>query len=211
MVVRKIYAVNESRIAVLIIMAVLWILPRLLTPGMVDVVDAMVVDAGPVTGLVTEDVVYKRRLIQSDLLLDIYHPLTAVPTFSSAAPVVDEPGMDLKFVLVEYGPTDLVAMADGDAFGYSRSLRLVPERLLERYSPVRYVAQDWPPVLIFHGEEDEVVSIRQSERLVAELERWGVTYEYHPIPGGNHGFFNMSQSDWEEMEDACLRFIVPLM
>ena len=125
--------------------------------------------------------------------------------------VMDEPGIDLRFVLEEYGPTDLVAMAGGDAFQHSRAFRWLPKKTLERYSPVRYVDSHWPPVLIFHGEEDEVVSIRQSELLVSELERNGVSYQYHPIPGGNHGFFNLDQTEWRAMEDASIAFMMPLL
>jgi acetyl esterase/lipase len=122
-----------------------------------------------------------------------------------------DPGLGVKFVLVEYGPTDLVAMAAGEAFEYSPSLRLFPRRILEKYSPLRYVASDWPPVLIFHGDADRIVHIAQSERLAEALRRKGVPVDFRVIPGGDHAFFNKSQEEWAGMEDHCLEFIRPLL
>jgi dipeptidyl aminopeptidase/acylaminoacyl peptidase len=44
------------------------------------------------------------------------------------------------------------------------------------------------PLIIFQGEEDQVVPPAQSEAIVAALRRRGVPHEYHLYPGEGHGF-----------------------
>ena len=128
----------------------------------------------------------------------------------SVPDAVADPGLDLRFVLEEFGPVDLTAMAEGDAFDFSSSLALFPSSFLEKYSPVRYVASDWPPVLMFHGTGDTLVSIRQTELLARTLKEKGVPHAFHVVPGGDHGFFNKSGEFWGELEDRCLAFVMPL-
>jgi dipeptidyl aminopeptidase/acylaminoacyl peptidase len=44
------------------------------------------------------------------------------------------------------------------------------------------------PLIIFQGEEDQVVPRAQSEAIVAALRRRGIPHEYHLYPGEGHGF-----------------------
>lgn len=125
--------------------------------------------------------------------------------------VMNDPGLDLRFVLEEFGPVDLKAMAEGDAFGSSRILDLFPDSILDKYSPIRYVDKDWPPLLMFHGTADSIVSIHQTELLAEKLDTMGVPYTFEIVPGGDHGFFNKSQFYWRELEGQCLSFLLPLV
>jgi len=54
-------------------------------------------------------------------------------------------------------------------------------------SPITYVSKDDPPFLICHGDQDELVPIRQSERLCEALEKVGVEANLHVIKGAAHG------------------------
>jgi len=125
--------------------------------------------------------------------------------------VLKDGDVTLRYVLDEYGPTDLVAMAQGDAFSYSKSFRFFSDSVLKRYSPVNLVTSEWPPVLMFHGDADRTVSIAQTQELVRVLEKHGVPHEFHVVPGGDHGFFNKAVQEWGEMEDSCLEYILPLV
>lgn len=44
------------------------------------------------------------------------------------------------------------------------------------------------PLLIFQGEEDQVVPRSQSDAIVAALQKSGIPHEYHLYPGEGHGF-----------------------
>jgi len=118
--------------------------------------------------------------------------------------IADDPGEGFAFVFAECAPTDLVAMRDGDAFGNSGSFRVFPERRLRGLSPIRYVSPETPPVLLFHGDEDETVHIDQSIRYAAALEAVGGEVELVLWPGGNHAFLNLSDEEWFVQETVAL-------
>lgn len=55
-------------------------------------------------------------------------------------------------------------------------------------SPVFHADRIQDAVILFQGEEDQVVPRSQSDEIVASLERRGVPHEYHLYPGEGHGF-----------------------
>lgn len=125
--------------------------------------------------------------------------------------IQEEGGLGLRFLLEEFGPVDLQAMAAGDAFGASPLFRLFSAKTLEDYSPLNHVNSDWPPVLMFHGTADRTVSIRQSEELDERLTEKGIAHRFRVVPGGDHGFFNKSRDEWRSLERECLEFLLPLI
>jgi len=54
-------------------------------------------------------------------------------------------------------------------------------------SPVHYVSQDNPPILILHGTHDALVPYAQSTELVAALKAKGVDVLLQTLPGSGHG------------------------
>lgn len=113
----------------------------------------------------------------------------------------------VPFVFEEYAPTDLVAMAAGEAFDQSKILRFVPRGYLKRHSPVRRIGPGFPPTLVVHGTSDQMVDPKQSERLVRVLGEAGVAVTYRTVPGGDHGLFNQSPSVWRELEEWALEYM----
>jgi dipeptidyl aminopeptidase/acylaminoacyl peptidase len=57
-------------------------------------------------------------------------------------------------------------------------------------SPILFVSKDDPPTLLIHGDADELVNIRQSQRIYAAFKEAGVVSEFVTIAGGDHGFSN---------------------
>lgn len=55
-------------------------------------------------------------------------------------------------------------------------------------SPVFHAEKIQDPLLIFQGEEDQVVPRAQSDSIVESLRQRGVPHEYHLYPGEGHGF-----------------------
>ncbi|MDC7235246.1 MAG: alpha/beta hydrolase [Spirochaetales bacterium] len=123
--------------------------------------------------------------------------------------IQDNPELDLKFVLEEFGPVDLVFMAGGDAFDASSLFNAFPRRILKKYSPLHLVNENWPPFLIFHGTADRTVALNQSELLSRRLTQYGVPHTLQIVPEGDHGFFNKSQAYWRQLEDQCMDFLLP--
>ncbi len=112
-----------------------------------------------------------------------------------------------RFWLNEYGPVDLLAMAEGDAFEASARLARFPKGYLRKHSPLLHINGAFPPTMIIHGDADRTVAVSQSERLAQALLLNGTKVKLLIIPGGDHGFFNKSQAEWEEMETQALAFM----
>lgn len=110
------------------------------------------------------------------------------------------------FVFAECPPTDLVAMKQGDAFEHSESFRIFREKRLFSLSPIYHVTADLPPVVLYHGEADRTVHIRQSERYAEALAGVGGEVELVRYPEGNHAFLNLPDEDWYRQETLALDY-----
>ena len=70
------------------------------------------------------------------------------------------------------------------------SLIGVPLETVEKskaVSPVTYISEDDPPVLILHGTHDALVPYAQSVQFAGELKSKGVPVWLQTLPGGGHG------------------------
>ncbi len=92
------------------------------------------------------------------------------------------------------GPSDLSLLAQkGSAAAGSGVLMLGagPEEMPGRYteaSPIARIGPDAPPVLIFHGGDDALVPISQSQILADGLRQAGVFCKFEVVSGARHGF-----------------------
>jgi dipeptidyl aminopeptidase/acylaminoacyl peptidase len=55
-------------------------------------------------------------------------------------------------------------------------------------SPITYVSKDNPPFLFFHGDQDKVVSVDQSQKLAKKLQEAGVSARVVVVEGAGHGW-----------------------
>ena len=104
---------------------------------------------------------------------------------------------EVKAVIDYYGPTDLVSAFDRknqNILGWFKGAEN-PRELAARLSPLRYVRKGLPPVLIIHGDADEMVPYQDSIKLRDALTAAQVPNEFVSIPGGKHGRFQWSDAD----------------
>jgi len=120
--------------------------------------------------------------------------------------------------VVAYPVSDIAALDDVThrfEAHYNRSLLGSPEetqRLSSLRSPRHHVAAiSATPLLIFHGTEDPVVPIAQSEELVASLGEHGADVEYVVFEGEGHGFRDLDHKIYEYIrtEDFLRRHLAP--
>lgn len=78
------------------------------------------------------------------------------------------------------------------------------EELHRAASPLWQVSADAPPFLVYHGAEDDIVPVAQSEAFVESLRRVGGNVEYHRLEGELHG---MSFDAWQEIVDRTTSFL----
>lgn len=103
-------------------------------------------------------------------------------------------GGDVDGVVAWYPPTDLLGLTD-DLTGVadcSRETELlgVPPRdnpdLARRASPLTFARADAPPILLMHGDADDLVPPTQSIRLAEALRTAGAPVELDLVPGARH-------------------------
>ena len=88
-------------------------------------------------------------------------------------------------VVAYFPPVDLTAIAGpNDRFP---ALDFDPAKA-QSVSPIFFVTADDPPSLMIHGDQDELVPLRNSERTLEAFKGAGVATELIVIPGGKHGF-----------------------
>jgi dipeptidyl aminopeptidase/acylaminoacyl peptidase len=85
----------------------------------------------------------------------------------------------------------------------------LPDRQPERYwtnSGAYHVQPDFPPILIIHSRDDEVVPIDQSDLLVAALAEAGVPHQAHYFDGASHYLLSPG-GEALEIYDLTLSFL----
>jgi dipeptidyl aminopeptidase/acylaminoacyl peptidase len=98
--------------------------------------------------------------------------------------------------VAKYGDSDvLTSWAQGDREGREDLERMMgrPAENPEAYraaSPIHEIARITKPILVAHGELDARVHPKQSEELVAALDRIGATYEYVTYTTEGHGLLH---------------------
>jgi dipeptidyl aminopeptidase/acylaminoacyl peptidase len=107
--------------------------------------------------------------------------------------LVDKPGF-WKAGVCLYGISNQFTLASGDwkfEERYSDMLLGPLPESAERYrdrSPLFHAEKIVDPVIVFQGEDDQVVPRDQSDSIVAALASRGVPHEYHIYPGEGHGW-----------------------
>ena len=60
--------------------------------------------------------------------------------------------------------------------------------LYRQASPIRYVSKDGPPLLLVHGEQDDLVPFSQSVEMTRAYQDTGLTVEFIPVKNAGHDF-----------------------
>ena len=106
------------------------------------------------------------------------------------------------------GPVDLTAMDCGDAMKMgdnspedvllNSKLSQEPDKYLS-LSATNYVSKKCPPIIIFHGEKDNVVPCCQGKKFFELLKAAGVKTEATFVPEGGHGMGMYAEENLQKM------------
>lgn len=94
--------------------------------------------------------------------------------------------------------------------GGSRSNLLGPDpskELVDEYSSEKQVTAKTPPVFLAHAKDDGVVTPRNSELLVAALQKHRIEHEYLELPDGGHGLNGYKGSSWDAWQAASIKWL----
>lgn len=93
----------------------------------------------------------------------------------------------VKGIVSGAGPTDLTFYAKSQLVLQFLGEPIAKQRKLwDEASPINKVSEKSPPVFIFHGEKDQIVSIVHAERLEKKLKQSKVPVEFIRNPKANH-------------------------
>jgi dipeptidyl aminopeptidase/acylaminoacyl peptidase len=101
---------------------------------------------------------------------------------------------NLKAAVVFFPPTDLIELFPFNNFtslGLTALLGGTPITARAAYlasSPINHVDSKDVPTIFFHGNQDTVVPISQSQLLEQKLKSEGVRYQFTIVQGQGHGF-----------------------
>ncbi|GAB3150434.1 alpha/beta hydrolase [Amycolatopsis stemonae] len=97
-------------------------------------------------------------------------------------------GSTVDAVVAWFPPTDLLGLT-GDVSREAALLGALPEsvpELARAASPLTHAHAGAPPILLMHGEDDDLVPASQSIRLAEALREAGAPVELHLVPGARH-------------------------
>ncbi len=73
------------------------------------------------------------------------------------------------------------------------------EEQLREVSPIYFVTEQSPPLLLIHGDSDKTVPLQQSTALQAKYEELGLPVKLIVEPGGGHSYWPGIVSEYEEV------------
>jgi acetyl esterase/lipase len=126
--------------------------------------------------------------------------LTADDGKADAKDPVERASSRVQAVVAWFPPTDLTNF--GGEAGYKNAEKIRPtlfqemfgkvtdlESQLKSISPINFVKQDAPPLLLIHGDADKTVPLQQSQILKAKYEESKRPVQLIIQPGGPHTFW----------------------
>lgn len=138
--------------------------------------------------------------------------VNATPGRAEAEKAAERLGTRVKAVSVFFPPTDFLDWG-GRTFDLSRRGELFflggaqgrsaeeVQDAAEKLSPARQVKGELPPILLIHGDADNMVPLQQSERMVEAVKAAGGNIELIVKPGGGHPWLTIREevvvmADW---------------
>ncbi|HZJ82536.1 MAG TPA: alpha/beta hydrolase [Clostridia bacterium] len=111
----------------------------------------------------------------------------------------------IRGVVAYYSPSDLTDILSPESkslfarLATIRTLKGRPDQKAqdyEDYSPIKWISDKMPPVLVVHGKADQTVPFASSEKLVERLKECNVPFRFLVHPNGKH-CFEMNSKDFQ--------------
>lgn len=103
----------------------------------------------------------------------------------SAEDPIERVSNRVQAVVAYYPPVDLKELVSEESDYHALQF---DSQLAAENSPIEFVSKDDPPVLLLHGDQDEVVPIAHSRRMHAALTEIETVVDFEVIEGAGHSF-----------------------
>ena len=142
--------------------------------------------------------------IKLDYVVDIYGPTHLGSLYETTL-------VDSLTVIIERAPEKLRACINipEHLFGFNpKEDSIRTKEFAAHYSPLYYIHNHVPPILIIHGKQDRVVPLQQSNLLIKKLDKLHLDYQYHEIENMDHAFIGASEKQRENVQNWIASFII---
>jgi acetyl esterase/lipase len=143
--------------------------------------------------------------------------MLAAPGVADDPDPVNRVSAALQAVVLRAAPSDLSGVAAGSPYGGAAVVAFLnrlpapgadDRSLFRTASPITHVSKTSPPVLLVHGDKDDIVPFSQSEAFQAALATAGVPVELVRVAGGVHGHtFGTGGKPHEQFADVLVRTV----
>jgi len=104
-----------------------------------------------------------------------------------------ETEIKIAAIIDKYGPTDLWQLRHAGSVKKWLGDKHNSNRFIRSVSPINYVDENSPPVLVIHGTKDPLIPYKHSVLFYDKLMKNNVKTELVTIKGGKHGKFSKEQ------------------
>ncbi len=129
--------------------------------------------------------------------------------------LIHHPGM-FKAAICAYGVSNLFTVVEEtikfESHYYDSLIGTLPEnegKFID-WSPIFHAEKIRDPLLLFHGSDDPVVPVAQTEEIVKKLCEQNTPFEYHRFEGEGHGWRKTEtlESYYQKIEDFLKKYVL---
>ena len=129
--------------------------------------------------------------------------------------LIRHPGM-FKAAICAYGVSNLFTVVEEtikfESHYYDSLIGTLPENedKFFDWSPIFHAEKIRDPLLLFHGSDDPVVPVAQTEEIVKKLCEQNAPFEYHRFEGEGHGWRKTDtlESYYQKIDDFLKKYVL---
>ena len=91
-----------------------------------------------------------------------------------------------------------------------RNIDISKEAANKRFSPLSYLDENDPPMLIAHGDTDSRIPVQMTRDFVRQLEQLNIEHDYYEIKGGTHSLSRSKPIEARKVRDKLISRIKDL-
>ena len=104
----------------------------------------------------------------------------------------------VQCVIARAAPTSFLERGFGDSFlGFKKREKSIEYKIAQEASPIFHVSPDDPPILLVHGDQDEVVPVSHSKNMYEKLQEMNIVSKLYVVEGGAHGPGLVNTPEWK--------------
>ena len=115
----------------------------------------------------------------------------------------------VQCVVVSAAPTDLAQYESSNVVSFMGAPARLAGVAYRDASPITHIARSSAPVLLIHGDADELIPFRQAELMMQAANKAGAEVKLIRVPGGTHTFAQSTSehAEWPDIFGETVRWL----